>query len=58
MAYLGIDIVDSWHRVPPGASGPPNVEPDPEKSGMPTILSNVEAGMHALDRLAAVTGDS
>ena len=53
-AYLGIEIVDGWHRVPPGSSAPPRVEPDPEVSGMPTILTNVEAGMRALERLAAV----
>lgn len=53
-AYLGIEIVDGWHRVPPGSSAPPQVEPDPQASGMPTILTNVEAGMRALERLAAV----
>jgi hypothetical protein len=56
MAYTGIEIVDSWHRQPPGSSSPPNVEPDPQKSGMPVVLSNVKAGVHALDRLAAIDG--
>ena len=54
MAYVGLEIVDSWHRQPAGSSEPPNVERDPEKSGMPTILSNVESAMRALNRLAAV----
>ncbi len=57
MAYSGIEIVDSWHRQLPGSSSAPNVEPDPQKSGMPTILSNVEAGMNALNRLAALDSD-
>src|SRR6478752_5833487 len=52
MAYSGIEIVDSWHRQPPDSSSPPNVESDPQRSGMPTVLSNIEAGMKALDRLA------
>ncbi len=58
MAYSGIEIVDSWHRRPRGSDSAPNVEPDPQKSGMPTVLSNVEAGMNALDRLAAVDDDN
>jgi len=56
-AYAGVEIVDSWHRQPPGSSSPPKVEPDPQKSGMPVVLSNVEAGMRALDRLADVAVD-
>lgn len=58
MAYAGVEIVDSWHRPRPGSSEPPNVQKDPEKSGMETILHNVDLGLHALDRLAAVDTDN
>ena len=57
-AYAGVEIVDSWHRPAPGSSKPPNVEPNPEKSGMSVILSNVEVGLLALARLADVETDA
>jgi hypothetical protein len=53
-AYTGIEIVDSWHRQPPGSSAPASVEPDPQKSGMPVILQHVKNGIRVLDRLAAL----
>jgi hypothetical protein len=56
-AYLGLEIVDSWHRPQDGVRKPRGIEPDPEKSGMPTILTNVDIAMKALDRLAVVPGD-
>jgi hypothetical protein len=30
-AYLGIEIVDGWHRVPPGSSAHPKSSPTPRR---------------------------
>ena len=56
-AYMGIEIVDTWH-APTKDGSEPNVAKDPKESGMPTILRNIGLAMEALTRLTKEPPDA
>jgi hypothetical protein len=55
-AYLGIEIVDSWHRPQLGVEHPRKVVSDPEAAGIPVILTNVKTALTVLNRLSMTDG--